>query len=721
MKSLVSKKEWLYYMSSVIICGIIMVFVMQLWDADLYIPFNNSGDALFSKVVIKTLIENGTYNINGNLGAPFQSELFDFPLGTDNFNFLLLKLISLFNSDAIYVTNFFYLFTFFLAVITSMIAMRSLNISPLIAIVGSQLFAFLPYHFYRGQGHLFLSGYYVIPLIVLLITWIGNDKFEHDSYIWKSKRLYYGIIICAIASSSGIYYAFFGCFFLLVAALCKFVEFSKANKKTIVISLLFIATIVLGIVINNAPSILYKQEHGANETVGVRSTIETEIYGLKIDQLVMPVNGHRISKFAEWREKYDSSAPLANENGASSLGIIGAAGFCMLLFLLLFIGNKNKNEALEQLSILNISAILLSSVGGFSFYFAALISPSIRAYNRISIYIGYFSILAVVIVAQMIKEKYITSKFRSYCFSFSLILLLMIGILDQTVPSMVPDYNGNKKSYLQDAKYIKSIEDLLPNGSLVFQLPYVPFPENPPVHRMVDYDLFKGYIHSHSLKWSYGAMKGREADIWYRDTSSKPVNELVLNLSYAGFAGIYIDRYGYEDSGVGLENQIKDVLKEEPLVSQDGRLAFYSMKSYNERLASSVSKEVWKEHRESVLYPVTTEWGQGFYGLEGAEDNNWRWSSKSSEFVLNNPSKNTKKLDMKMTFRTGSEAFSKLKIKSDLFQEEITLNNEGYEFIKSISIPPGRHSISFESDASKVVAPTDPRELVFAVYNYTLK
>ena len=46
----------------------------------------------------------------------------------------------------------------------------------------------------------------------------------------------------------------------------------------------------------------------------------------------------------------------------------------------------------------------------------------------------------------------------------------------------------------------------------VFQLPYMPFPDGGVVHRMTDYDLVRGYLHSDGLHWSFGAMSGRPED-----------------------------------------------------------------------------------------------------------------------------------------------------------------------------------------------------------------
>ena len=71
-----------------------------------------------------------------------------------------------------------------------------------------------------------------------------------------------------------------------------------------------------------------------------------------------------------------------------------------------------------------------------------------------------------------------------------------------------------KSEFRHDAEFVQRIETVMTPGAMIFQLPVVAFPENPKVNRLNDYDLAKGYLHSTRLRWSYGAIKGRENDAW---------------------------------------------------------------------------------------------------------------------------------------------------------------------------------------------------------------
>src|SRR5437763_15115157 len=92
--------------------------------------------------------------------------------------------------------------------------------------------------------------------------------------------------------------------------------------------------------------------------------------------------------------------------------------------------------------------------------------------------------------------------------------------------------------YHSDQVFFARVQSVLPRGSSVLELPYVPFPEGYQPYRepgqtvpyapavSLEYDQARGLINSGELLWSYGAMKGRPADSQAR-LAAKPVN-LVL-------------------------------------------------------------------------------------------------------------------------------------------------------------------------------------------------
>jgi hypothetical protein len=259
-------------------------------------------------------------------------------------------------------------------------------------------------------------------------------------------------------------------------------------------------------------------------------------------------------------------------------------------------------------------------------------------------------------------------------------------------------------------------------GSMVFQLPYVPFPENPPLNNMLDYDLFKGYLHSKNLRWSYGAMAGRNNN-WHQLISEEPLDNLLTKISLVGFNGIYIDRYGYSDYGKQLEMELQQKLGIEPIVSEDKRLAFFNMQLFNQELRSRYSPEQMEAHKWVALNPIKPAWKEGFYTLEqNKKEGKWRWSNKQSTLILNNPASKTRKIKLNMDLATAWSEKSTLKIESDLFSEVVQVNSKPLPLSKEILLTPGKHIIKFSSEARQVnTPPQDKRKLFFRIFNFKLR
>lgn len=324
------------YLLAVAISLLALAWVLQLWNAQLSVPLVYDGDAtgdeLFNSLLIKGIFDNGWYLNNGFVGAPAGLDLFDFPMA-DNLHFLLIRFISLFAGSWPATMNIFYLATFPLAVITSLFVFRRLHVSTPVAVVGSVLFAFLPYHFHRGEIHLFLAGIYIVPLSCLLVLrmCVGAPPFIRqddggEAYDFRSLRTVGYVIIALLTASAGIYYAVFACFFLVVAGVYS--SFPHRSIKRLAVAGIAIALVVIGILINISPSVVYMQKNGTNKAVAARSPNETVSYALTITPMILPVSGHRIGLFEHITFSSMRKAPSAP--WSTGLGLVGASG---LLFL----------------------------------------------------------------------------------------------------------------------------------------------------------------------------------------------------------------------------------------------------------------------------------------------------------------------------------------------------------------------------------------------------
>ncbi|HEX5272559.1 MAG TPA: hypothetical protein VFW33_18805, partial [Gemmataceae bacterium] len=489
---------------------------------------------------------------------------------SENLIYLLIKLIGLAARDARLTMNLYYLLTFPLAALAALFVLRRLGVSYPPAFVAAVLFALLPYHFLRSECHLTLSSYFLVPFAILVAVWLYFGRLPR-------RRTLAAVVICLLLSAGGVYYAFFSCALLATAALAAAARLRA--WRPVAAGGLLVGLILGGTLANLAPTLLYQRAHGTNAFVAHSQRAGAEIYGLKVTQLVMPITRHRLRPLAKVKEKYNSVAPLVNENDMASLGAVAAVGFVVLLARAL-LRRRPAPRMTDALALLNLAAVLVGTVGGVGSLFSYALLPPIRSYNRLSVYIAFFALALVARGMDRLAARRAGSPWKRRAAYGLLGLLLALGLLDQTSPAYTPNHAALRATHAEDAAFVAAVEARLPAGACVMQLPYVPFPETPAVHGMQDYDHLRAYLHSHSLRWSYGAVKGREADDWQRRTAAQPAADLVNTLVGAGFRGIYVNRAGFADEGEALVKDLRTAGLAEPLPSRSGRLLFYDLADY---------------------------------------------------------------------------------------------------------------------------------------------
>lgn len=538
---------------------------------DWSLPLSYHGDALFSLQMIKRMVEGGWFFETVRQGYPGVSNMLDFP-AADSGLYLIQKTLGWVLGDAVAVFNVFYLLGFGAAALSAYWVLRRLLVQPVLAFAGAVLFALAPYHFGRLE-HLMLSWYFGVPLLIYQALYVmgalpeadveGNAVRRERPVMWFTGAFVLGCF--------GVYYAFFGAMLIFFAG--AFSLRRGAGRLGVAVGL--IGALLLAVTVNTFPNLIHKRMQGANPEVAVRAPLESEVYGLKISQLLLPAADHRAGALRRITSHYDNTFPLINENRYSGLGLLGAAGFLILMYVLL--SNQlahTRDPLLSALALLLIVILLVATVGGFSSLFAMFVSPMIRAWNRISIFASFISLTALLLWAGR-RGWAPSGRIPALLF---VLALLGWAVLDQTPRTFSKQVRGGEPGYLSDQSFVRQVEAALPRDSAVLQLPYMSFPESAPLVKMQSYDPGRPYLHSHALKWSFGAIRGREADGVVRKMTEMPVAEMVAAARRQGFAAIYVDRFGYEDAGQAMESALRALLAQEPIVSPDGRLSLFPLR-----------------------------------------------------------------------------------------------------------------------------------------------
>ena len=129
---------------------------------------------------------------------------------------------------------------------------------------------------------------------------------------------------------------------------------------------------------------------------------------------------------------------------------------------------------------------------------------------------------------------------------------------------------------------MQRIERDLPADAEVFELPYRYFPEAPQMGTLGPYDLVRPYLHSDSLKWSFGGMLGRDAD-WQASATEHAARQMLDRVAAIGFDGLLYDTGSAYNGGTASVDDISAVLGQTPRLGGDLELAFWDLRDYRPR------------------------------------------------------------------------------------------------------------------------------------------
>ena len=597
------RSDWGLHLAVAAISLLLAILALELWDADLFVPFSYSGDAIPVASHFKTVFENGWYEFNPLLGEPSGQVYHDFPT-SDNTNFLLASLLSHLLGDPILAMNVYYLVGFPLAGAAASWFIRVAGASKAMTLAAAPLFAILSYHFLRGEPHMFLAAYFVVPLSLVLVLRAARGE---RLWGWRDSpsrvARFFGrgtqtVVIAGLTGMTQAYYAVFALILLAGAGILALVRDRAWRRFWGAVVAGGIVVVVLGL--NMIDDTIYGLVNGANPGGFQRGHADAEIYALKLAQLVLPWPGHRIPQLQALRGLYDTHYPLPSEQ--PSLGIVAAAGFLILLGIVVhraiagFRGAtaSERTRTLGVLGALVLIAFLFATVGGFSTLISFL-TASIRGWNRMSVLIALLCLAAVALLLDAWLERIAErarrrgraspSRARSAWAAAFAVVLLVVGYVDQTPAGLGAGYAETIARWNADDAYFRGIQAQLRPGDWVVQLPYESFPEDTGPTGVLGSEVLIPYLHTTGIGWTGGGIKGRPAAEWTQALEDYPAAEIPAIAAAAGASGILVDRHAVPTALQDLEPGLDDVLGA-PQESADGRYAFWPLAAVAARLAA---------------------------------------------------------------------------------------------------------------------------------------
>lgn len=676
---------------------------LRLWKMHPNIPIFPGGDGVLTLMTVKTMQTHGWALTTPDLGAPLGQNLAAWPATVgDTWNLVALKILSLFLTPAATV-NVYFLLCFPLVAIVAYGSLRALRTSPSISFALSVAYALLPYHFLRNESHLYLSAYYAVPAACVIAVAIFEDRLKLFGRRRLTRHGWLCVGAAVVLAGTGLYYAVFAVVLFFSAALVA--SLSARRLRPLAVAAVPSVIILAGLALAAIPNLIYKfVDHGTLAVDG-RSYAASEYFGLKIVNLLLPLASHRLSFLAHLHAATaDSFIP---GEGSETLGVLGSVGFiaATLAVLAPVIGARSaRSLRLRTYGALTVFSVLWATVAGVNGLLAALGFGALRAWDRMSVFIAFFALAAFGILVDSLLRR-LSGPMPVLSRAAVAAGLVVLAFFDQTSNAFIPNYPADAQGWDRDAAYFSTVQHELGAGTAVFTLPVVPFPENPPVVNMPDYNQLRGYLHS-DLKWSYGGVKDGASD-WQQAAILDGVSQALPKLVAAGFDAVYVNRAGYVDHGVSTEAQIQATTGvTTPMVSADGLLATYDIRDYAARLRASGSLP----NLQSVLHPLSISYGDGVYALESSGQETWHWAQAVAQATATNPTQQVAKARLVGKVRVASPTAT-VTVRIGSAATTLQAVNGVATVDVPCDIPPGAEAIVITTDSAETVAPGDTRSL----------
>jgi hypothetical protein len=686
-------------------CGF-LAYGLRLDRADLAAPLADEGDALLILPMVLAQHEGGTHWVNARMGAPGRQELYDFPV-IDHWHFAAIALLDRVIGNPIVAFNLYYLLTYPLAAFCAMFAARCIGLSLPAAGCLGLLYAFLPYHAMRGLSHYFLSAYYLVPLALVPVVNLALGRLRRG--LWP-------VLVMAVTSCAGAYYAFFTCVLLVSAAL--YGADLRRSARPLAWGALLIAVVFVGGVANHAPTFLHQREFGHNTAPAQRMPEDTEVYALRLTYLLMPIPDHRIPALARWRSGHDSvGRPHQADANAAMLGVVGVAGL-VLAAVALFRPRPGRRVTRAVAGLVGW-AFVVATAGGLGAVYSDLVSPAARGLARISVFVGF---LAFWLALTRLDRWTRRSRLRWPLFT----LVAAVGLADTTSRdwgsrTRVAEEERVRLRQSEDAAFYRAVEVRVGDG-MVFQLPFNDYPEGTRLPLVGGYDHARGMVYTTRTRWSFGAMRGREADQWQREVSAAAVPEMLQRVTLRGFDGLVIDTQAVGPDGPTFQAALNSVLgvPGPDVIHPSGRLAFYDLRPYCDRLRRELGGD-YDTRARAEAEAVRVLWFRCFDSFEplGKEDTH-RWCASRGEAWVVNPSDRTRRVTLSYIARTVSPFPTTLRITGDTWAETFDIDSSSGVRTVTLDVPPGRHRVDFACDPPRGWVPHDARRHVFFLAQFRL-
>ena len=647
---------------SILLAGWTFNVKPQYWFST---PLNSYGDGQLLEFLLQNQFLNGStlFGIDkiSNIGWPGGTYLELYPQNDELFVFIISIFYKLFNLTIPVSVMALVLLKFPLASVSFYVLIRILGTSRIISAISSVAFAFIPYSLIRAEGHLMLAQIWVIPLATALPFYLFLKIANESVHLTKKLSLFaFAMFSGLITGLAGSYYFVFS-----IVLTLSFLLFDMSN-----------AVSLTSIERNTQHQLTLKATRRRNLSVFVANKFSiyvlyfliscfsffiTSFDNLAAEKSIsniflirdsrVPVesliySGNILSLFSDLYYFIDKITQLNLTSIVSqyysweSSGI-GPYASILLFVVLSVILYRNFNPNLDvsipsKKLFFPLSLLLLfffQGLGGF--IVAEFLTPSLRAWGRISIYIAFLCLIILVLfINKLLKLRYELLK-SGRIFLFPLAISLIYFILWNFL--YIKDYNFHRISretivstFDSEKQYndemIKALRSNFTSGCPIVVLPVYRFPEyDTPIDRLADSDLLSLSLADTNaeFKWNSGNVKWSEGDEYWAplavDIPPFATTSFETQVGYAnkyGACAIALNQGMFDSEKSEVSAEILTNLNCPLIINQEGASAsnswlIWDIRGYEcsqniEKLSALDINSFPKKNEKPVLWRYTT-------------------------------------------------------------------------------------------------------------------
>ena len=616
-----------------------------------------AGGDMLSTYVNAEVWSGFAYRTTTHFGFPLGMNLNYFP-GIDITENTFAQIVTNLTGHPFIGINLLVFLSFPLVAVLAYLTIRLTGLRGPLAIALAVAFAVIPFHWGRALGHTYLSTLYSLVIGVALALLIGSGAFEYfRTSPNKRVRIWFivsVVVMMIVIAWTGIYYAVFSLILISAAVLWRIAK--RAGIRSLIWEISPLIGIGILCIIGFIPALLTLRGDAPLASLGDRTPFESVLFAGNLAMALLPLPQSVLPGMAHYNTTVTSAfgmAPTLENNVITNHGTwVTAASLIAFLLAVLVRSRRSAGQpssstfqfpvpsrprhaprvSLGLIGYLLVVALLFFIPWGLNFFFAELVTPQIRAWNRLLPALLLLFILGGAVGVQRTR----IARSLVVALPVSLIILGLVAV-DSVRPFKEPYLTSASQSNAINKaaqEYAVDVNAAIPENCGVLQLPYMAYPENGPVNRLNDYDHFWTSLANPEKSWSYGAVKNTDASVWAAQLPNVPSDSQLALMRAGGFCAIHLDTRGLDaPSTEATTTDLQSRLGAPVATGFKGKWLLYSLAQTPSTAGAPNEAEV----DDFFHQPFVTADPETFSPRESALTNSWWWATAPEASLVIEP------------------------------------------------------------------------------------